>query len=668
MARDDGRKRVAIDYVGPQIDGGQFPIKRSVGEIVKVVTHAFADGHDRIRVELLHRKREHEEWSIGDMTHGAADEWSASFAVDELGAYVYTVRGWVDHFITWQSDLQKRLQAAQDVTVDLRIGAGLLRDAAQRAEAADAAKLSAWVEVLETPADLRRAVEISLSDELTGVMHRCPDRSLATTYPRTLTVFVDRPKAVYSTWYELFPRSAVKTAQQPHVEGRHGTFRDCESMLSGIARMGFDVLYLPPIHPIGKTHRKGRNNSVSAGSSDPGSPWAIGSSLGGHKAVHPELGTLEDFTRLIGKAAEHGLEIAMDLAFQCSPDHPYVSEHPEWFRWRPDGTVQFAENPPKKYQDILPIHFETEQWFALWEELKSIVLFWIDQGIRIFRVDNPHTKPFAFWEWLIGEVRRDHPDVIFLAEAFTRPKVMRRLAKVGFNQSYTYFTWRNTKAELEKYIRELAHTDVGEYLRPNFWPNTPDILPQYLQYGGRPAFIIRLILAATLSASYGIYGPAYELCVNKALEGTEEYADSEKFEIKTWDWDAKGNLREVIERVNRIRRQNPSLQSIRNIELIPVDNESILGCVKTTEDRSNITVTLVNLDPRRRQSGWIHLPLQSMEIDPHQPFLAHDLLTGEKYIWQGETNYIELDPRVMPGHILRIYRRMRRETDFDYFM
>lgn len=329
MARDDGRKRVAIDYVGPQIDGGQFPIKRSVGEIVKVVTHAFADGHDRIRVELLHRKQEREEWSIVDMTHGLADEWSASFAVAELGAYVYTVRGWVDHFITWQSDLQKRLQAAQDVTVDLRIGAGLLRDAAQRAEVADAAKLSAWAEFLETPADLRRAVEISLSDELTDVMHRCPDRSLTTTCPRTLTVVVDRPKAVYSTRYELFPRSAVKTAQQPHVEGRHGTFRDCESMLSGIARMGFDVLYLPPIHPIGKTHRKGRNNSVSAGSSDPGSPWAIGSSHGGHKAVHPELGTLEDFTRLIGKAAEHGLEIAMDLAFQRSPDHPYVSEHPE---------------------------------------------------------------------------------------------------------------------------------------------------------------------------------------------------------------------------------------------------------------------------------------------------------------------------------------------------
>jgi starch synthase (maltosyl-transferring) len=499
-------------------------------------------------------------------------------------------------------------------------------------------------------------------------MQRYPDRSLAATYRTELAAIVDRPKAVYAAWYELFPRSIVRTAHAQQPDSRHGTFRDCERLLPEIARMGFDVLYLPPLHPIGQTRRKGKNNSATAGPEDPGSPWAIGSSLGGHKAIHPELGTLDDFKRLIGKAAEHGLEIAMDLAFQCSPDHPYVTEHPEWFRWRPDGTVQYAENPPKKYEDILPIHFESEQWSELWEELKSVVLYWIDQGIRIFRVDNPHTKPFAFWEWLIGEVRRDHPDVIFLSEAFTRPKVMQRLAKVGFNQSYTYFTWRNTKWELEQYIRELAHTEVGEYLRPNFWPNTPDILPQYLQYGGRPAFIIRLILAATLSASYGIYGPAYELCVNEALDAKEEYLNSEKYEIKNWDWDARGNLREVIERINRIRRQNPSLQSIRNIELCPVDNEALLGYVKTTEDQSNVTVTIVNIDPRHRQAGWIRLPLEEMGVDPRRPFLAHDLLTNEKYIWQGEANYIELDPQVMPGHILRVYRRMRRETDFDYFM
>ncbi|MEN6336511.1 MAG: alpha-1,4-glucan--maltose-1-phosphate maltosyltransferase [Phycisphaerales bacterium] len=668
MIRDDGRKRVVVDYVGPQVDGGQFPIKRAIGETVNVAAHAFADGHDRIRVELLYRKKEKSEWAVRAMAYEVNDEWSASFLVTELGVYLYTVRGWVDRFGTWQSDLQKKFEAAQDVGIELKVGAGLLRDAARLAEEVDATKLAAWAELLDTPGELDRAVELSLGDELTAIMDRYPDRSLAATYARTLAVIVDRPKAIYSSWYELFPRSTIKTAHAQQAGNRHGTFRDCERLLPEIARMGFDVLYLPPIHPIGQTSRKGKNNSIAAGPDDPGSPWAIGSSLGGHKAIHPELGTLDDFKRLIGKAAEHGLEVAMDLAFQCSPDHPYVSEHPEWFRWRPDGTVQFAENPPKKYQDILPLNFETEQWSELWEELKSVVLYWIDQGVRIFRVDNPHTKPFVFWEWLIGEIRRDYPDVIFLSEAFTRPKVMQRLAKVGFNQSYTYFTWRNTKWELEQYIRELAHTEIGEYMRPNFWPNTPDILPEYLQYGGRPAFIIRLILAATLSASYGIYGPAYELCVNEALDGREEYLNSEKYEIKHWDWDARGNLRELIARINRIRRENPSLQSIRKIELIPVDNEAILGYVKTSEDQSNVTVTIVNIDPRWRQSGWIRLPLKEMGVDPRQPFLAHDLLTNEKYIWHGESNYIELDPQVMPGHILRVYRKMRRESDFDYFM
>jgi len=668
MIHDDGRKRVVVDYVGPQVDGGQFPIKRAVGETVNVVAHAFADGHDRIRVELLYRKEEKSEWAVRAMTYEVNDEWSTSFLVTELGVYLYTVRGWVDRFGTWQSDLQKKFEAAQDVGIELKVGAGLLRDTARLAEEVDATRLAAWAELLDTPGELDRAVEISLGDELTTIMDRYPDRSLAATYVRTLAAIVDRPKAIYSSWYELFARSTIKTAHAQQAGNRHGTFRDCERLLPEIARMGFDVLYLPPIHPIGQTNRKGKNNTIAAGPDDPGSPWAIGSSLGGHKAIHPELGTLDDFKRLIGKAAEHGLEVAMDLAFQCSPDHPYVSEHPEWFRWRPDGTVQFAENPPKKYQDILPLNFETEQWAELWEELKSVVLYWIDQGIRIFRVDNPHTKPFAFWEWLIGEIRRDYPDVIFLSEAFTRPKVMQRLAKVGFNQSYTYFTWRNTKWELEQYIRELAHTEIGEYMRPNFWPNTPDILPEYLQYGGRPAFIIRLILAATLSASYGIYGPAYELCVNEALDGREEYRNSEKYEIKHWDWDARGNLRDLIARINRIRRENPSLQSIRDIELVPVDNESILGYVKTTEDQSNVTVTIVNIDPRWRQSGWIRLPLKQMGVDPRQPFLAHDLLTNEKYVWHGESNYIELDPQIMPGHILRVYRKMRRESDFDYFM
>jgi starch synthase (maltosyl-transferring) len=659
--QSDGRKRVVIDYVGPQVDCGRFPIKRAVGEEIAVVAHTFVDGHDQIQVELLYKNSEQEEWTVRPMAYQINDEWSGSFAVTELGAYTYTVRAWVDPFGTWQSDLRKKRDAGQDVAVELRSGGALLRQTAAAAASADAQRLNEWALLFESPARMEHAVALALGPELTEVIQKYRDRSLATTYHTQLTVLVDRPKAVFSTWYELFPRSFGRP-------GEHGTFRDCERLLPDIAAMGFDVLYLSPIHPIGQTHRKGRNNSSNVAPADPGSPWAIGSALGGHKAIHPQLGSFEDFQHLVRKAAEHGLETALDLAFQCSPDHPYVKEHPEWFRWRPDGTVQFAENPPKKYEDILPLNFETAQWRELWEELKSVVLFWIDRGIHIFRVDNPHTKPFRFWQWLIGEVRREHPETIFLSEAFTRPKVMLRLAKAGFNQSYTYFTWRNTKWELEQYIRELTQTEIGEYMRPNFWPNTPDILPQYLQYGGRPAFIIRLILAATLSASYGIYGPAYELGITKALEGKEEYLDSEKYEIKQWDWNARGNIRAVIERVNRIRRRNPALQRIRNIELYPIDNEAMLCYGKTSADKSDIIITVVNIDPHHRQSGWVRLPLERLEIDPHTPFLAHDLLTDDRYIWQGEVNYVELDPRLMPAHILHVQKRLRRETDFDYFM
>lgn len=671
----DGRKRVVVDYVGPQVDCGRFPIKRAVGEVVRVVAHAFADGHDHIGVEFLFRKGGQEQWSIRPMTYEIDDEWSGSFRVTELGCYDYTVRAWVDPFGTWRSDLQKKLEALQNVAMELRIGSTLLRQTAETAEPADARKLLKWATAFDRPTDsdsganpqsaIRNpqsdATEIALGPELAAIMGKYPDRSLAASYDRELSVLVDRPKAVFSTWYEVFPRSCGPA-------GQHGTFRDCERLVPGIAALGFDVLYLPPIHPIGLTNRKGKNNSTVVGPNDPGSPWAIGSPLGGHKAIHPQLGSFEDFQHLIKAAAAHGLEVALDLAFQCSPDHPYVTEHPEWFRRRPDGTVQFAENPPKKYEDILPLNFESDHWRELWEELKSVVLFWIDQGIRIFRVDNPHTKPFRFWRWLIGAVRRAHPEVIFLSEAFTRPKVMRYLAKAGFNQSYTYFAWRNTKWELEQYIRELTQTEVGEYLRPNFWPNTPDILPQYVQFGGRPAFIVRLILAATLSSNYGIYGPAYELCVGEALEGREEYLNSEKYEIKPWDRQAPGNIRPLVERVNRIRRQNPALQSTRNIEMYALDNEALLAYGKMTEDQSNIIVTIVNLDPYHRQSGWVRLPLDRLGIDGRMPFQAHDLLTDDRYIWQGETNYVELDPGVMPAHLLQLQKRLRREVDFDYFL
>ncbi len=658
---NDGRQRVVIDNVRPQVDGGRFPIKRSLGETVVVKADVFADGHDRIRVELLYRGPGQDSWTVETMVHRINDEWVARFSVTELGDYRYTVRAWVDHFATWQADLAKRIEAHQDVTVELKVGAEMLAVAAKRVGQSDAERLKGWARHLRSTKRGRTAIEMALSEELTTVRAQYPDRSLATLYDRELAVTVDRPEAVFSAWYELFPRSLGKG-------GKHGTFQDCERLLPEIARMGFDVLYLPPIHPIGRTSRKGKNNATVCTKTDPGSPWAIGSAEGGHKAVAKELGTLSDFRRLVKKARQHGLEVALDMAFQCSPDHPYVTSHPEWFRWRPDGTVQFAENPPKKYEDILPLNFETPQWKALWEELADVVLFWTDQGVRIFRVDNPHTKPFDFWEWLIAEVRRRHPDVLFLAEAFTRPKVMQRLAKVGFNQSYTYFTWRNTKWELEQYIRELTQTDAAETMRPNFWPNTPDILPQYLQYGGRAAFIIRLVLAATLSSSYGIYGPAFELCVSEAIEGKEEYLDSEKYEIKKWDWKRKGNIRPVIERVNRIRSENPCLQTFRNICLYEVQNENLLCYGKTGNDPTDVTLIVVSLDPHHRQSGWVQLPLDALGIDPHQPYLMDDALTGDKYVWQGESNYIELDPHVMPAHILRLRRTLRRETDFDYFI
>jgi starch synthase (maltosyl-transferring) len=475
-------------------------------------------------------------------------------------------------------------------------------------------------------------------------------------------VVVERRKALFSTWYERYPRSS---SFEPH---RSGTFKDCEALLPEIARLGFDVFYLPPIHPIGRTHRKGKNNSPQAEPGDPGSPWAIGAEEGGHKSIDPGLGTLEDFESLMGKAAEFGIEIALDLAYQCSPDHPYVKEHPEWFRKRPDGTIQYAENPPKKYQDIYPIDFETDHWEALWEELKSVVLFWIDRGVRIFRVDNPHTKAFPFWEWMIGEVRRDFPDVIFLSEAFTRPKVMYRLAKVGFSQSYTYFTWRNSKREFMEYLTELTQSEVREFFRPNFWPNTPDILPEYLQYGGRPAFVIRLILAATLSSNYGIYGPPFELLVNEPLPGREEYLDSEKYEIRRWNWDQPGNLKEFIARINRMRRENPALQTTWNLRFFEIDNEQLLFFGKMGDPLSESLLVVVNLDPFHTQSGWLTVPLEELGIEPGQAYLGHDLLSEEKYIWYGEKNFIKLNPHTLPAHVFKLKTRLKRETDFDYFM
>lgn len=591
------------------------------------------------------------------------DRWYGGFRVTTLGTYVYTVHAWIDHFTSWREGLRKKVGANQDVTVDLLIGAELLDAAARRATGAAAAQFAQWAGLLRQTSNRPAAIDLALTDEMATLVAIYPDRQLAVTYERELRVVVEREKARFSAWYEMFPRSCAPES------GRHGTFKDCEARLPYIATMGFDVLYLPPIHPIGGAFRKGKNHALVAGPDDPGSPWAIGAAEGGHKAIHPELGTLADFLHLVAKAKDMGIEIALDLAFQCSPDHPYVTAHPQWFRQRPDGSIQYAENPPKRYQDIYPLDFETEDWQALWDELKSVVQFWIDQGIHIFRVDNPHTKSFRFWEWMIGDIRQDYPDVIFLSEAFTRPKVRYQLAKLGFTQSYTYFAWRNTKEELTQYLTELTQSEVREYFRPSLWPNTPDILTEYLQFGGRPAFIIRLVLAATLGANYGIYGPAFELCENGSREaGSEEYLNSEKYEIRHWDLKRPESLKEIIARVNRIRRENSALQSNDRLQFHDIDNDQLLCYSKHAEDAANVIVVVVNLDLHHTQAGWMELGLERLGLSAHQPYQMHDLLSDARYLWQGGRNYVELDPRAMPAHIFRLRHRVRSERDFDYYI
>ena len=661
MLPEEGRSRVIIEAVQPEIDGGRFPIKRIVGEDTVVEADILADGHDALSCRLLYRREAETEWSEAPMEPLGNDRWRGSFRVQELGRYRYTVLGWVDHFKSWSRDLEKRVQAGQDVTIDLLIGAEIVEGAARQASSMNAKWLSIYADALRAGGD--EGTKQALSLELARLMSICGERHFVTTYDKDLVVVVDRERARFGAWYELFPRSC---ATEP---GGHGTFKDVEKHLEYVAAMGFDVLYLPPIHPIGISFRKGRNNSTIATAGDPGSPWAIGSALGGHKAIHPELGSLEDFRHLVEAAAKFNIDLALDIAFQCSPDHPYVKEHPEWFRQRPDGTVQYAENPPKKYQDIYPFDFETPQWRELWEELKSVFQFWIEQGVHIFRVDNPHTKAFPFWEWVIAEIKRDCPDAIFLAEAFTRPKALYGLAKRGFTQSYNYFPWRNTKWELTQYLTDLTQSGVKEFFGPNLWPNTPDILPEYLQYGGRSAHIARFILAATLGPSYGIYGPAFELCENRPLApGREEYLDSEKYEIKTWDLDRPESLRGLISRVNRIRHENPAFQASHNLRFHDVDNEQIIAYSKTNVDRTNEVLIVVNLDPHYKQSGYISLPLEELGLDPRQPYQAHDLLTDARYLWHGQRNYVELNPQTVPAHIFVIRRKVRTEHDFDYYL
>jgi starch synthase (maltosyl-transferring) len=656
--------RVVIENVDPEIDGGRFPIKRTVGERVTVTADVHADGHDELRAVVCHRKERAEAWTETEMAPLGNDRWRASFRVESLEPYRYALEAWVEPFRTWRKGLGRKVEAGTAEGVDLLIGARLLEEASERARGADAQALRvASAALRDERADVATRAEIALGAGLAELAERHPDRRQAARYERELRVVVDHERARFSAWYEMFPRSC---ASEP---GRHGTFADCEERLDYVSSMGFDVVYLPPIHPIGRTHRKGKNNEPVAAPGDVGSPWAIGAEEGGHEAVHPELGTLEDFRRLVAKARERGIEIALDLAYQCSPDHPWVKEHPEWFRWRPDGRVQYAENPPKKYEDIYPILFENERWRELWEELKSVVDFWIGQGVRVFRVDNPHTKPFRFWEWMIGEVKRDHPEVVFLAEAFTRPRVMYQLAKLGFSQSYTYFAWRNTKAELTEYLRELTRTGVREFFRPSLWPNTPDILTEPLQYGGRAAFQARLVLAATLGASYGIYGPAFELGEARARrQGSEEYLDSEKYELRHWDIAREDSLKAFIARVNRIRRENPALRGNDSLRFHAIDNEQLIAYSKASEDLSNVVLVVVNLDPHHVHSGWLEVPIDDLGLDPAQPYQVHDLLTEARYFWNGRRNFVEVDPRTVPAHVFRVRRKLRTERDFDYFL
>jgi starch synthase (maltosyl-transferring) len=678
-------RRVVIENVRPRIDGGRFAIKRTIGESVDVVADIFADGHDVLVAMLCNRHEQgfgirdsgfelpqipNPESQIPTRSHGCQtpmtlvapgrDEWRGSFDVDAVGWHEYTVVAWVDRFRSWRHDLQIKAAAGHDVTVELLEGSRLVREAADRAltlsaepenpgsaeKKDDATWLLTQADALSDEMAAASCVETALSDELGALMNTYADRSRATmTAP--FRVWVDRERARFGAWYEMFPRSAGPSSD------RSGTFRDAAARLPYVAGLGFDVVYLPPIHPIGRSFRKGRNNSPTPSPDDPGSPWAIGSEEGGHTAVEPGLGTMDDFQAFCREAERLGLEIALDLAWQCSPDHPWVREHPEWFRHRPDGTIAYAENPPKQYQDIYPLDFECEQWRALWQELLRVTLFWVDRGVRIFRFDNPHTKPLGFWEWMIAEVHARDPYVIFLSEAFTRPKPMHYLAKAGFTQSYTYFTWRNTKEEITEYFTELTGTDVREYLRPNLFVNTPDILHAYLQEGGRPAFEARLILAATLGASYGIYS-GFELCENRAVPGTEEYADSEKYQFRRWDWNRPGHIKELVARVNEIRHQNRALQLDATLRFHATDNPHIIAYSKSSPDRSNIVFVAVNLDPHHMQHGWVRVSLDSLVSRPDRVYTAQDLIDDAVYTWRGEWNYVRFDPGVRQAHILRL--------------
>jgi starch synthase (maltosyl-transferring) len=646
----DAIRRVVIERVEPQVDCGRFPIKRVTGDSVTVTADIHADGHDVVAAVVTHRRAGEAPWREAPMQAIDNDRWQATFIVDAMGRHEYSIEGWIDRFASWRLELSKKIGVGQDVSSELLEGAAIVGDTLARLPEGPGVQRVREIQraLQDTGADIAARVAAALSEDLVAVMAAHPDRSRATRFERVLEVLVERERARFGAWYEMFPRSAGTDPS------RSATFDEAAGMLPYLASMGFDVLYLPPIHPIGRSFRKGPNNSLTPQPGDPGSPWAIGSDEGGHTAVEPGLGTIDDFDRFVTSAARHGLEIALDIAFQASPDHPYVREHPDWFRHRPDGTIKYAENPPKKYQDIYPIDFETADRQALWHELKGIFEFWIRHGVKIFRVDNPHTKPYRFWEWVLGELRQQHPDAIFLAEAFTRPKVMRYLAKVGFSQSYSYFTWRNTKAELVEYFTELTSTDVREYMRPNLFANTPDILHAYLQRGGRPAFQVRLVLATTLGASYGIYS-GFELAENVPVRaGSEEYLDSEKYQIRARTYQQAGSLAEMIGRLNGIRRAHPALQHDWGLGFLATDNPELFSYSKRSPDGRDLILVVVNLDPSNMQHGFVQLPLVAWGLTPHSTVEVLDLLSGERYFWRGEWNYVRLDPEDRVAHVLQV--------------
>jgi starch synthase (maltosyl-transferring) len=640
---------LAIECVSPELDGGRFPVKRIVGDTVIVSADIFKEGHDQLGAQVVFMGPGDSTWSVSPLRYEYdADRWFGEFAVDRVGTWMFTVQAWTDTFATWRSALKKKVDAGQDVSLELREGAVLVHAASRSAKSsAVRATLRMTAKALDEREEVsfEQKVRRALDDELHALMAEHARRRDLTQYPRTLAIRVDRARARFAAWYEMFPRS------QSHLGGdpRHGTFLDAAARLPRLAELGFDVVYLPPIHPIGRTFRKGKNNSLRPEPDDVGSPWAIGNEHGGHTAIEPALGTLADFERFVATAGRLGMEIALDYALQCSPDHPWVKEHPDWFHIRPDGSIQYAENPPKKYQDIYPLNFWCADRAGLWNACRDIFLFWIARGVRTFRVDNPHTKPFEFWEWVIRDVQRDHSDVIFFSEAFTRPKRMKHLAKLGFTMSYTYFTWKNTSWELRAYLEELTGGPAVEYFRGNLFTNTPDILNEYLVRGGRPAFRVRLLLAATLSPLYGIYS-GFELVENVPVHaGSEEYLDSEKYQLRPRDYDAEGNINADVQRLNRIRREHVALQRTANLSFHTSDNATILFYRKAPD-----ILVAVNTDPHHVQHTMVHVPIHDLGIDDEQPYAVHDLLSDARYTWRGERNYVRLDPAVQPGHVFRV--------------